>query len=85
MTYGLGTRSYNRSTEARENKRQVKETTAKYLAGEIVFKPVVMLVCTCRSFRFPHDPGRHKELFSDYDWRTPEKRRGKKIYEERIR
>lgn len=85
MTYGLGTRSYNRSTEARQNKRAVKETTKRYLDGELVFPALTVLTCTCRSFEFPHDPERHKELLSDYDWRTPEERRGQKIFEERIR
>jgi hypothetical protein len=32
MSYGIGTRSYNASTEARENKRQQREATDRYLA-----------------------------------------------------
>jgi hypothetical protein len=85
MTYGTGTRSYNRSTEARQNKRQVKETTEKYLRGELKFPVVEIRVCSCRSFRFPHDPSEHKKLLSDFDWRTPEERQEMEIFEERIR
>jgi hypothetical protein len=36
--------------------------------------PSWLLVCTCRSFRFPHHPDRHKELSSEHDWRTPSER-----------
>jgi hypothetical protein len=67
--YGLGTRSYNRSTEARENKRAQAEATAKFLAqprAEIV----VPLVCTCRSYRFAHPSSRHGTLKHPADW-TP--------------
>jgi len=69
MVYGLGTRSYNRSREARLNKEAVVEATKKYLETQ---QPEIMLPfpCTCRSFRDPHDPARHSELRSDYDWRT---------------
>lgn len=47
--YGTGTRSYNRSTEARENKRQQAEATAQYLAGprEEVVLVGNWLMCRC--------------------------------------
>ncbi len=74
MTYGLGTRSYNRSTEARQNKLAQKEATAKYLEQprrEIEVGPI----CTCRSFNLPHELNRHAELASDRDWRLESERR----------
>jgi len=83
--YGLGTRSYNRSGEARQNKQAQKETTEKYLRGELKFGEVAILVCTCRSFRFPHDPSAHNQLLADYDWSLPEERRSREIFKERIR
>lgn len=86
MTYGLGTRSYNRSTEARQNKLARKKFNEKYERGEVVFTSVEIRVCACRSFRFAHDPERHKELpGGDLDWRTPEERANQHVYEERIR
>jgi len=67
--YGTGTRSYNRSTEHRESKRQQAEATAEYLATPRV-EIVVPLICTCRSFRFAHPPARHGTLKHPADW-TP--------------
>jgi hypothetical protein len=85
MTYGLGTRSYNRSAEARQNKQAVREATRKYLDGKLVFRALEILTCACRSFELPHNPERHKELLSDHDWRSPKDRQGQKIFKERIR
>jgi hypothetical protein len=51
---------------------------AKALLGgrtEIKFEPLIVLVCTCRSFRFAHDPEEHKKLKSDMDWRSYEQRK----------
>lgn len=76
MVYGIGTRSYNRSTEHRDNKKAQAETTSKYLAGELKIDGTLPLVCTCRSFHYPHDPKAHRQLRSDFDWRTPEERKG---------
>lgn len=75
--YGLGTRSYNRSTEARENKRAQKEATERYLQasakGEI--KPIMApLLCRCRSWEFPHEIEQHRQLRSEFDWPTPQER-----------
>lgn len=83
--YGTGTRSYNRSTERRENKRQCEDVTARWERGEIKFEPMVLLLCHCRSFRYAHPPDEHKKLLGDMDWRTPEQRAGQQIWEERIR
>lgn len=72
--YGLGTRSCNRSTEARQNKRATKEATECYLAGprtEIIVGPI----CNCISFNLPHELSRHAELKSESDWRTESERR----------
>ncbi len=71
--YGLGTRSYNRSTEARQNKKAQKEATVKYLKQprrEVVVGPI----CKCLSFNLPHGLERHKELRSEHDWSRQESR-----------
>lgn len=31
-------------------------------------------ICTCRSFRFPHELNAHCSLRSDHDWRVPNER-----------
>lgn len=75
MTYGTGTRSYNRSTEHRESKKQQADATARYLRGELGLGDcTVPLVCHCRSFHYPHSSTKHRELKGDWDWRTPEER-----------
>lgn len=75
MTYGFGTRSYNRSAEARENKRQQREVTERYLATRDQAKPVeAWLLCRCLSWEFPHEIEQHRQLNSEYDWPTPEQR-----------
>ena len=73
MAYGTGTRSYNRSTEARQSKLAQRQATAEYLAAPrtVITLP---LVCTCRSCRFPHPPSRHGTLKHPADW-TPWQRR----------
>ena len=78
MTYGIGTHSFNNSTENRQMKRECAECTKQYEAGEIVFPKVVLEpICTCRSFRFAHSPSDHHKSFSyrlplrsHYDWRS---------------
>lgn len=73
--YGLGTRSYNRSTEARQMKRECAEARKKVESGEIqIPAATVGPMCTCISFRFAHLPEDHKKLKSDMDWRTYEQR-----------
>lgn len=50
------------------------DATANYLAGPHL-SYMAPLICTCRSFRLPHELSRHKELrFGDLDWRTWEER-----------
>ena len=69
-SYGVGTRSHNRSMEARLMKVARKEATEKYLQSsheEFIVGPI----CTCRSFRLPHELNRHRELRNDHDWRLP--------------
>ena len=75
---GTGTRSYNRSPEARGNKRAQKAATAKFLEarerGEV--KPVIVsLLCRCSSWEFPHEIEQHKQLGEDHKWPTPEERK----------
>jgi hypothetical protein len=76
MVYGIGTRSFNRSTEHREMKRAQAEATAAYLARprEIVQLGPEWLTCRCRSFDNPHEIRRHKEL-RENDWRTESERK----------
>lgn len=77
MTYGFGTRSYNRSTEARQMKQEIAETKAKIGKGEITLPPADLrdfMICRCRSFRYPHVLDAHKLLRAEYDWRPFEKR-----------
>ena len=73
MTYGLGTRSYNRSSEARQNKLAQRDATERYLREP---KPEVILGprCNCRSFRAAHDISAHGSLQSDFDWTPWEER-----------
>ncbi len=71
--YGTGTRSYNRSTEARQNKIAQKAATEAWLNAP---KKTVLVgpICTCRSFNLPHELKRHKELKTDFDWRLESER-----------
>lgn len=43
-------------------------------------RQVEILVCTCRSFEFAHNPERHNELLADYDWRTWQERKNQRIH-----
>lgn len=89
MAYGIGTRSDNRSPEHNAMKRDRAEFTKRYEAGEIKFDPAEILLCHCRSFRFPHEPKEHsqgpRKLLGDWDWRKWEERIAMKLYDERIR
>jgi hypothetical protein len=69
MVYGLGTRSYNRSTEARRNRESQKKATAEYQAQERVEIPVTPR-CDCMCFRLPHELTAHKKLKSERDWES---------------
>ena len=82
MTYGTGTRSYNRSAEKREMDRQRAEATAQFIP-----KPdsVLILLCHCRSFQYSHNLSAHKRLLSDHDWRAWDKRQDLEIFEDEIR
>lgn len=65
MTYGLGTRSFNRSPEKREIDRQRAEATANYVPQSVTIGPI----CTCRSFEKPHELSEHRRLTGEMDWR----------------
>lgn len=67
--YGWKTKSWNNSTEHSQMKQECAEVTRRYLAGELRFTENLSLVCSCRSFKFPHSLEKHKELRNDLDWR----------------
>jgi hypothetical protein len=75
--YGTGTRSYNRSPEARDNKRQQKAVTKAYVEakerGEVK-ETILTPLCHCASWYYSHELDAHKQLKTDYDWPTPEQR-----------
>ena len=74
--YGLGSRSYNRSSEARENRKAQKEATERYRRGEMSLGNLTVgPICSCRSFELPHEISRHRELRSENDWRRESERR----------
>jgi hypothetical protein len=76
MSYGTGTRSYNRSPEKRSLDKERKRITEEYKPGESVTMP---LICTCAAWPRPHETFLHKRIIStDSDWRSlwnPELRR----------
>jgi hypothetical protein len=82
---GYGTKTDRNSPAAHATKRDRAEYTKGYEAGAIVFPVVEILTCTCRSFRFAHDPARHRELSCEYDWRTQEQRGNVEYWEPFIR
>ena len=85
MVYGYNTKSYLRSTEHRESKRQQKIATEQYLAAPRV-EVIVGPICTCRSFRYPHELSVHRKLKGDWDWRTwQEREAGPEWWEEPVR
>lgn len=68
MTYGTGTRSYNRSPEKREIDRQRKVATANY---KPLAEPIeVPLMCDCPMRPWPHEIFIHKKLVWDGDYRA---------------
>jgi hypothetical protein len=70
MVYGLGTRSYNRSTEARENKRAVRAATEKFLNAprvEVLLGPE-WLVCRCDGRMQPHATHGLREIVNFRPW-----------------
>lgn len=68
-SYGVGSRSYNRTAEKREMDRQRNTTTAKYVP--VPDSIPVPIMCHCRSFRYEHSPSAHRRrLKSDLDWRS---------------
>lgn len=68
--YGMGTRSYNRSTEARQNRLAQAEATEKYLAGprrEIVLGPE-WLGCRCDGRPQGHAAHDMREVLNFRPW-----------------
>lgn len=66
MTYGIGTRSYNRSREAREA-RKASESNLRRIAREGFVPPpeykrvevIVGPMCECAAFPYPHEAQQH--------------------------
>jgi hypothetical protein len=66
-SYGVGTRSYNRSPEKRELDRQCAEATANYEA-ENRETVLVSLMCACLQRPYPHELAVHTHLWREaYD------------------
>lgn len=68
--YGTGTRSYNNSTEARENKRQQKEATERHLEKprtEILLD-ANWLMCSCDGRPHKHQAHQMRELINYRPW-----------------
>ena len=65
--YGTDTRSYNRSTEKRQMDRERAEVTKNYVPSPEGV--MLSVLCTCRSFRYPHELSMHRQLRSEADWR----------------
>lgn len=59
-----------RNSALSESKNSGSPTCLLALSGPID----VPLICTCRSFTFPHELVRNAALRSDHDWRLPEER-----------
>ena len=57
-------------SSAKKRKKGRKKVTPSYHHQEIVVGPI----CTCRSFRYPHELSAHQSLRNEMDWRTPEER-----------
>lgn len=63
--YGTGTRSYNRSSEARQMKQEIADFNKKLEAGEIKFAAYeIGPFCECSAFPYPHEPIRHEKCLS---------------------
>lgn len=57
--YGYDTKSWRNSTEHRQVKREQKDTTTRYLLGEIRFEAPDLtgaIMCRCDRVSYPHDP-----------------------------
>ncbi len=65
MAYGTGTRSYNRSMEARTLKEERAKATQAYIAS----KPMTIEIpvpCRCMWSQYPHL--NHEALYSSSNW-----------------
>ena|SRR5208282_1124762 len=66
-SYGVGTRSYGKSGEAKESKRQMAETTERYKASNPAFESTpIPPMCTCPQRAHPHELSVHATLASDW-------------------
>lgn len=68
--YGLGTRSYNNSTEARQNKAERKEATARYeqQPQQEVLLDGSWLMCRCDGWPDPHPAHKMREMLNFRPW-----------------
>ena len=85
--YGWQTKSWRNSTEKRQTDKERAAYTAAYLAERQRVGPrdILIPVCTCRSFRLPHHPDRHRELKNEFDWRTESQRGTVQYYQEAVK
>lgn len=60
-SYGVGTRSYNRSAEKREVDRQREAATARYEA-EPHRKVLLPVTCSCAQRPYPHELNAHTKI-----------------------
>jgi hypothetical protein len=60
-SYGVGTRSYNRSGEKRELERQRRIAAARYEA-EPHREVLILPMCTCAQRPYPHEVSIHKNI-----------------------
>lgn len=70
-SYGVGTRSYNRSAEKKELDRQRAEATARYEASQ--HREIeVPVSCTCPQRPYPHELSIHRAIkFESREARWP--------------
>lgn len=63
-SYGIGTRSYNRSPQKKEIDRQCASATAKFLAVPKDEKPIPRewMMCRCPQRTYAHDLSVHRQL-----------------------
>jgi hypothetical protein len=68
--YGSGTRSYNRSAEARENKRLQREATERYEAGRrnAIALDTSWLMCSCCALPHKHPAHPYREIIRFAAW-----------------
>lgn len=66
MTYGIGTRSYNRSSENHQMKQERKEATKRYLEIFGGIEVLTWVSCNCNQLPFPHVAHYEERELFDY-------------------